>query len=62
MNEVERIYAALQKEQAELASAALRSPSSRDLFEYGRVTGMYAGLERAIEVVKSINREEDDDI
>lgn len=52
----------LKREQEELAASALRSPSSRDVFEYGRVVGMYAGYERAIEVILSANREEDDDI
>jgi hypothetical protein len=36
----------LDDEQALLAKAALSQPQSRDAFEYGRVVGMYSGLER----------------
>jgi hypothetical protein len=59
---IEKVFAALKAEQEAIASAALRTPSARDTFEYGRVCGMYAGLERAIEVLMKLNREEDDDI
>lgn len=57
---VPRIIMQLQKEQAELAAAALRRPNSRDAFEYGRVSGQYAGLERAIEIIMSTMKEEED--
>lgn len=50
----------LEREQQELAVAALRSPNSRDSFEYGRVSGVYAGLERAKEVLLSTMKEEED--
>ena len=33
--------------QADLARDALEQPQGRDTFEYGRVVGMYAGLELA---------------
>lgn len=59
---LEKAVMKLQQEQAELATAALRSPNSRDSFEYGRVSGMYAGYERAIAILLSINKEEDDDV
>lgn len=59
---LEKAVMKLQQEQAELAAAALRSPNSRDSFEYGRVSGMYAGYERAIAILLSINKEEDDDV
>ena len=36
----------LDDEQGQLAKAALSQPQSRDAFEYGRVVGMYSGLER----------------
>ena len=53
----------IEKEQQELAVAALRSPNSRDAFEYGRVSGVYAGLERAKEVlISTIVSKEDDDV
>lgn len=59
---VERAIMKLQQEQAELAKSALRSPNSRDAFEYGRMVGMYAGIERAIEVLTSTITVEDDDV
>lgn len=59
---VEKAILKLQQEQQELATAALRSPNSRDLFEYGRMVGMYAGYERAIAVLMSTFKEEDDDV
>lgn len=57
---VPKIILALQKEQAELAAAALRRPNARDAFEYGRVSGHYAGIERAIELILSSMKEEED--
>lgn len=59
---LEKTLMMLKREQEELANSALRSPNSRDQFEYGRIVGMYAGYERAIEVILSANREDDDDI
>jgi hypothetical protein len=59
---VERAILNLQREQAELAASALRSPSSRDAFEYGRMVGMYAGIERAIAVLMSTITAEDNDV
>ena len=55
-----KIVMKLQKEQAELAAAALRRPNARDAFEYGRVSGQYAGIERAIEIIMSTMKEEED--
>lgn len=57
---IPRIIVQLQKEQAELAAASLRRPNARDSFEYGRVSGYYAGLERAIEIILSTMKEEED--
>ena len=37
----------LEEEQLAIAKAALTSPMQRDAFEYGRVAGIYAGLEKA---------------
>lgn len=45
--------------QAELARDAMEQPASRDSFEYGRVVGMYAGLERAKEVLTELILEQD---
>lgn len=59
---LERLFTKLKAEQDQLASAALRSPSARDSFEYGRVVGMYAGLDRALAILVSLHNEEDDDL
>lgn len=45
--------------QAALARDALEKPASRDSFEYGRVVGMYAGLEQAKEVLSELVAEQD---
>lgn len=47
-----RIISALKRELDEIAHQAMSSPAGRDAFEYGRVTGMYAGLKRAVEIVE----------
>lgn len=44
---------------ADLAKAALEQPAGRDAFEYGRVTGMYAGLRRAFDIVGDAYAEEE---
>lgn len=42
------------------AARSIASPSSRDAFEYGRVSGIYAGLHRAFELVGEMLDEEDE--
>lgn len=37
----------LEQEQARLAHEALAKPAGRDAFEYGKVIGLYAGIEHA---------------
>ena len=44
---IETLLQRLEHAQVDLARDALQQPQSRDTFEYGRVTGMYAGLELA---------------
>ena len=44
---IEVLLQRLEQSQADLARDALGQPQSRDMFEYGRVVGMYAGLELA---------------
>jgi hypothetical protein len=51
---IEQIISAIKSEQAKMAQAALRSPSARDEFEYGRVCGMHAGLERALVLIDDL--------
>lgn len=44
---LETLLQRLETEQARLAHEALKQPADHTSFEYGRVVGMYAGLERA---------------
>lgn len=44
---IEALLRRLEQSQVELARDAMEQPQSRDVFEYGRVVGMYAGLELA---------------
>ena len=44
---IETLLQRLEQSQADLARDALQQPQGRDLFEYGTVIGMYAGLELA---------------
>lgn len=57
---IDKVLNALKKEQMEWAISAVRQPNSHDAFAYGRVVGMYAGLERALEIILSTTKEEDD--
>ena len=57
---IDKVLNAITQAQQELAIAALRTPNSHDAFEYGRMVGMYAGIERAIEVVLSTIKEDND--
>ena len=59
---IDKVLNAITQAQQELAIAALRTPNSHDAFEYGRMVGMYAGLERALEVIMSTIKEEDNDV
>lgn len=45
---IERVLMALNKELSQVAHSALDIPAERDAFEYGRMSGMYAGLKRAV--------------
>ena len=44
---IETLLQRLEQSQADLARDALQQPQGRDLVEYGKVIGMYAGLELA---------------
>jgi hypothetical protein len=44
---IEVLLQRLEQSQADLARDALEQPQGRDLFEYGKVVGIYAGLELA---------------
>lgn len=41
----------LDEEQYKLSREALQHPQSRDIFEYGRIVGMYAGIEHVKNVI-----------
>ena len=51
---IETLLQRLEQSQTELARDALQQPQGRDLFEYGKVIGMYAGLELAKTVLISV--------
>ena len=42
---------AIEDAQAQLARDALSKPAGRDVFDYGRAVGMYAGLEHAKDLI-----------
>jgi hypothetical protein len=44
---IERFIQHLDEEQARVARQALERPAGKEAFDYGRVAGYYAGLERA---------------
>ena len=48
---IETLLQRLEQAQTDLARDALKQPQSRDTFEYGRVVGIYAGLELAKNVL-----------
>ena len=60
MRRIEPLLQRLETEQAQLAKEALAQPQNRDSFEYGRVVGMYAGLERAVTVLLDLIKEEEE--
>ncbi len=61
---IEVLLQRLEQSQANLARDALTQPQSRDQFEYGKVVGMYSGLEMAktilLETVAEKERKEFD--
>lgn len=58
---IERVLIALKKEQKEFADSAMSHPAHRDAFEYGRVTGHYSGLMKAVETIEmALNKESED--
>ncbi len=49
----------LEERQAELAKAALGTPAAKTEFEYGRVSGQYAGLEDAKNLILNFVADKD---
>jgi hypothetical protein len=60
---IEMLLQRLEAEQAKLAVQALEAPSGKDVFEYGRACGMYAGMEHAkrvlLDLVSEKNRKDE---
>lgn len=52
------IMAALEAKMAETAKSAVERPAAGDMFSYGRVVGMYAGLDAAKKIIDEMLREE----
>jgi len=55
----EMLLRRLDEEQARLAHESLRQPQGRDAYEYGRVVGLYGGLQRAKDVLIDFVAEKD---
>lgn len=49
----------IDNEMALCAQRALASPQQRDAFEYGRMSGVYAGMNRVRELVLQMTEEAD---
>ncbi len=49
----------LEEEQAQFAKEALQQPQGHDAFDYGRTVGLYAGLERAKDILIEIIQDQD---
>lgn len=49
----------IENEMAACAQQALARPAERDAFEYGRMAGLYAGMNRVREIVLLMNDEAD---
>lgn len=59
---IERVLFALNEELKNFSESALKSPAQRDAFEYGRVTGHFSGLNRAVQVIEeALNKDNEDD-
>ena len=56
---IESLLQKLEQEQALMARDALSQPQGKDAFEYGRVIGIYAGLEHAKQVLVGMVAEKD---
>ena len=56
---VEMLLMRLEEEQKKLAISAMEQPSGRDIFDYGRAVGMYAGIEHAKRTLLDLVSERD---
>lgn len=60
MNFVETLMKRLETEQMAHAHSALSQAQGRDAFEYGRMVGMYAGIDHARKVILDLISEAED--
>lgn len=56
---IDALLKRIENEMADCAQQALARPAERDAFEYGRMAGMYAGLNRVREIVLLMSDEAD---
>jgi hypothetical protein len=56
---VEILIKRLEDEQKTLAIEALSRPQGKDSYDYGRVVGIYAGLEQAKNLIQDIMAEKE---
>lgn len=56
---VEILIRRLNDEQVALAKEALERPQGREAYDYGRVVGMYAGLEQAKTLINEMLAEKE---
>jgi hypothetical protein len=56
---VEILIKRLEDEQKTLAIEALSRPAGKDPYDYGRVVGIYAGLEQAKNLIQDIMAEKE---
>lgn len=57
---IDQILRLLDNECAKLSHSALVQPQDRDGFEYGKVCGMYQGLQAARKLIVGLNEENED--
>lgn len=53
---MEKVLNQLREEMHTRAHQALLRPTEKDLFEYGKVSGIYQGLARAVELIEGITK------
>ena len=56
---VDLLLRALKAKQVEMAQTSLAQPRGTDSYEYGRVVGLYAGLQVALDEIENILAEDD---
>lgn len=56
---VEILIRRIEDEQASLAKDALSRPQGKDAYDYGRVVGIYAGLEQAKGLISDLMAEKE---